>query len=562
MDPRPFARSWVLLLTLLLALGACSQSGDDPERDAGDALQGGDSIPEATETVVGDAVADVADVEEVEVIDWLAGGPAANVFLSNPFTDNWIPTAVALRHLEDPDGLLTGTWVRASTCGGGQGSPIPIAGMSTCSQAQTVTPGEDGDYLHILPPDDASDPTDAFAEAQMYFHVDRAHDFFAEVMGATHMDWRMPATVNVRMNGEPFDNAAFMPEAQAAIFGIDVAEAEGAIVFGQGVTVDYSYDASVIYHEYTHAVIGGERLWGGAADEQGYNPQPGGINEATADYFAASILDDPLLGRYALYSEDLDHSRDLTELRHCPEDFLGEVHYDGRIWASALWAIRESMGAARADELIYAVTMRSGLTTTFAESSTMLIEEAARFSEASVVAVEEILLERGLIDCRRVKPLEPFDEPTPGEPVLLTGKLRASAEAFNQNVPMSFQYVVEPPEGALGLRLVIRVRPSSAMGWQAPFDLGAALRSGQEVAYSYPSGKPVAAADLVADLEHSGEPEGETRSYELTVAGACVTSGQPLYVHLHNRTVADGVMVGLAIDFITDEIPEGALSCD
>jgi hypothetical protein len=60
------------------------------------------------------------------------------------------------------------------------------------------------------------------------------------------------------------------------------------MVFGQGATADYAYDATVMYHEFTHGVV---FAWGGFnrnIDALGGLTEPAAVNEGTADSMAVS----------------------------------------------------------------------------------------------------------------------------------------------------------------------------------------------------------------------------------------------------------------------------------
>ena len=49
---------------------------------------------------------------------------------------------------------------------------------------------------------------------------------------------------------------------------------EDAIIFAQGPDLDMAYDGDVVHHEYTHAVVGGDRLWGSARTPTAPTPRP------------------------------------------------------------------------------------------------------------------------------------------------------------------------------------------------------------------------------------------------------------------------------------------------
>ena len=524
-------RAALACLVLLPVLASCASS----EGDGADALPGidvpevGDAVPEAT-----DAPAP-SDVTVAEAVDWTGGGPSGNVYLASPV--DGATARVALRHLAD-DQRLTGAYVQAFNCLRDDAAERnPLSGMKVCTPTQTALAGPDGSWLHVQPPADPAAVDDAFAEVQMYFHVDRVHDYFASTHGASRLDLPIPAIVNFGLDeGEGwqvYDNAAFMPEATVGIYGFDLDTAEGAIVFGQGEHVDYCYDASVIYHEYTHALTGQDRLFGYAADEQGFNAEPFSMNEAFADYFAATLMNDPVLGRFALVDDERDASRDLSELRTCPEHLLGEVHYDGRIWASALWAFRGEVGPEVADAVIFDTLMACGGATTFADASALLLERAASRGSEVEAAARAALEARRLTDCRRVKPWQDVAEPVEREPLLVPGRLSSGVPALNQLTTMAYQFVVEVPEGTTAATL--RYTAEAGMGWQGPLDLQVAVRHGTQVLHDYPNGKLKPVADAVLP---SVAPVADGEPWTVDLAGPWLVPG-PLYLHVLSRMLVD-----------------------
>jgi hypothetical protein len=74
----------------------------------------------------------------------------------------------------------------------------------------------------------------------------------------------------------------------------------------------------------------------------------GDVSEGSADYIAASILDDPTLAPNAW--ADGSGIRELDTDKRYPDDVVNEVHADGLIWASFLWNLRTDWGADAADE--------------------------------------------------------------------------------------------------------------------------------------------------------------------------------------------------------------------
>ncbi|MEV5323480.1 M4 family metallopeptidase [Nonomuraea sp. NPDC052634] len=164
----------------------------------------------------------------------------------------------------------------------------------------------------------------------------------------------MHSVVNVTMEGEPFANAFW----------------DGTkMIYGGGVG-DYRSFASgldVVGHEMTHGVI--EHSAGLV-----YIGQSGAMNEGLADYFGNAIqvdsfgipMSDPnasLLGETLCTTLPPEQcaARDLDDGRVAGEDYLGMtvaldyggVHYNSTIFSGALWDVREALGGASADRLVY-----------------------------------------------------------------------------------------------------------------------------------------------------------------------------------------------------------------
>jgi hypothetical protein len=181
----------------------------------------------------------------------------------------------------------------------------------------------------------------------MYRNVTRAHDYFKAAHGVDWLDFPLPAIVNLQFKITPpiplgdfrpgpngwydFPNAAYFPkeswDALAGQLGLPGRDTD-SIIFGQA-GHDFSYDASVIMHEYTHAVIGTDRLGGRVLDAYGLDDSPRAMNEGLADYFAASVADAPVVGEYGIGKLAPNLVRDLSVSRRCPDDLVNEIHADG-----------------------------------------------------------------------------------------------------------------------------------------------------------------------------------------------------------------------------------------
>ncbi|MCK6523009.1 hypothetical protein L6R49_16400 [Myxococcota bacterium] len=159
----------------------------------------------------------------------------------------------------------------------------------------------------------------------------------------------------------------WLPETVRATVDINTAccnafYTNGTINFyiGGGGTNNLGRIADVIFHEYGHGVHD-YILTGGTF--------AGDVSEGSADYVAATLLDDPILAPYARV--DGGYIRELDTDRVYPTDVSGEVHNDGLIWGSFLWNLRnawidsygEELGAERTDLLFLdALSVGPGLT--------------------------------------------------------------------------------------------------------------------------------------------------------------------------------------------------------
>jgi hypothetical protein len=405
----------------------------------------------------------------------------AKVWASDPVSDDELTDVELVETISD-DGSLTGQFVNALNCVNKPGGQSLFGFASLCVEEHTVHPDDDDDFLHIEPPGDESDQEDPFAELMMFHHVNIMHDYYRGTHGFEGLDFPLDAVTNVSINmqgqWQSFPNAAFMPEETFAAFGMPAREF-GAIMFGQGDPVDFSYDASVIYHEYSHAMVGTGRLQGAFTDSQGLNNTPGAINEAVADYFASSLLDAALVGPYALGAS---YARDLADKRTCPEDLTTEIHADGKIVGSALWSVREAVGVDVADAAAFGAVQAAQLSTGFVDFGELVLAEAARLSPDDADVVEGILAEHGLLGCERVKTWEDVNLAlTTGLPYAVEGR-QSVPGAYPDGVPAYLQLQVPRADAPyIELEWQIADTGGSSPFGQAAAPISLALRSAQPI---------------------------------------------------------------------------------
>lgn len=101
--------------------------------------------------------------------------------------------------------------------------------------------------------------------------------------------------------------------------------------------------ADVVYHEFGHSLHG-------YAIIQGVGDFDGGLSEGISDYLAATIVNDPGMGRgFFKTSAPLRHIDPDNDEATWPED-IGEVHTTGLIIGGALWDLRKALIAKHGEQ--------------------------------------------------------------------------------------------------------------------------------------------------------------------------------------------------------------------
>ncbi len=528
-----------------------AKSPDGAEADA--------TEPDATEP---DATEPPDAGPDVPVTPPKLDAPEAWVFAHDPSIDGSELTKVTLRPPVSDDGSLKGEFVDVSNCLNEDGGETIMGGLARlCREAKTVFPDPDGHYLSVEPPANFGDTGDPFAEVMMYHYVNTIHDYFSGTHGLSYLDFPLSALVNVQFwvsadmapffggseGWQPFPNAAFMPEEGIQQLGLSP-RAGGAIVFGQYALVDFAYDASVILHEYTHAMIGTGRLFGTLADAFGMDNLPGALNEGLADYFAASLLDHPVVGAFGIGGLDPNMVRDLSEKRVCPDDLTTEIHADGEIVGSAMWAIRAALGADTADGIILRAVQAMTLQTSFEGAAQLIVAEAELIGEDTATQVEAILTEYGLIGCERAKPWQAFSAGFGGLPYMVTTRTAAPVPGMTEWAPGYVQFYVDVPAGTAGVALTWEASaqqgPFGGGGGEVNMDL--ALRRGEPVEVTY-GAKVGLKSDAIVPGAKAPSP---SKGFAVTLTEGCLPAeGGRVYLTFLNKGNAEtGIQkMGLAL---------------
>ena len=177
-------------------------------------------------------------------------------------------------------------------------------------------------------------------ERTIYYHSNLMHDWLRQQFDFRLLDFPMPA---VAAAVDPYTGDPNYPNAywNGTRLGFGPG---GATYWNLGLFAD------VIYHEYTHAATDYIYRPSGAL----LGPMGTAMHEALADYFAATVTDDPQLGEL-LYRHTTGPVRNLLHRRIWPEhrDRNNEPHANGEIFGGALWDTRQQTGATVADALVH-----------------------------------------------------------------------------------------------------------------------------------------------------------------------------------------------------------------
>jgi hypothetical protein len=187
---------------------------------------------------------------------------------------------------------------------------------------------------------------DEFEQVMAYFWITESQKYIQSLgFGSRHRAVNMEPQ-HLRINQWGIDNSFATTH-------------KDEIRLGKG-GVDDAEDGEVINHEYGHAIHFSQNF--------GFGGEGGAISEGFGDYWAVTTtmvvrerLGLPPLSDPACVADWDATSYDPTPphcLRrvdsdlHYPEDLVGRVHADGRIWSRALWDIRNAIGHVKADTVI------------------------------------------------------------------------------------------------------------------------------------------------------------------------------------------------------------------
>jgi Zn-dependent metalloprotease len=380
---------------------------------------------------------------------------------------------------------------------------------------------------------------DRFEQVNCYYHVDSIQDYLQSELGLTNANARQQP---VDAHAGRFDNSFYDPF-------------DRTLYFGDG-GVDDGEDGDVIVHEYGHAIQDDQ------IDGFGITHEAAALGEGFGDYLAATRHDSGVPafdGAVASWDAATFSFGSPPALRRVdtgkiyPRDLIGSVHEDGEIWSSALWSIRDSIGAKATDRIVigshFLMTARSG----FADGAAAVLSanESLR-GGADAAAIRAAFTAHGIPvpDAPVPEPVLPADDFEPNDSVVDAAAL-ASESVFGLTLLDDDYFLLADAGGKLVT--VFATFDASAVD----LDLALLGPSGEVLAVSDSTGPSetifhASASNDTGDLilrVHAASGEGR---YDLTVVVTPiqVLAGRKLLAEV----AADEVMfVGLLVETAGDD---------
>ncbi|NOY21885.1 MAG: hypothetical protein GXO70_00020 [Acidobacteria bacterium] len=186
-----------------------------------------------------------------------------------------------------------------------------------------------------------------FEEVNAYYWITELSRYIAETLGfPERVNYSVPVNVHYMSD----DNSYYM-------------ETDRGLHYGDG-GVDDAEDSEIVLHEFGHAIQHN------AIPGLGQTWDAGSQDEGTSDYISATFSGDTrysdTLGEWdaICYDPNPDHDpprlRPIVTNRHYPENMREpypltgkeNIHWDGVIWSSTLWQVRNHIGANHMDSIL------------------------------------------------------------------------------------------------------------------------------------------------------------------------------------------------------------------
>jgi hypothetical protein len=218
------------------------------------------------------------------------------------------------------------------------------------------------------------EPTDSrFDQVQTFYFVDRALHFFQDQLGVA-----IPFFIEVQTD-------VGSPDKTNAMFYY-----HGQVRLGSGDGINYANimkDPSIVTHETCHALV---EVLSNLPMGQG---EGGSMNEAFADFFTTSFLENPNLAEVAFVKGPFKRTVNNTmKVR----EKTGGLYHDSLIVSGTFYEIKKELGTRAALDLAVKTLMRMGPSGTFGNfRQNVTLALAQGFPEEQKKTVLDILTERG-----------------------------------------------------------------------------------------------------------------------------------------------------------------------
>ena len=235
----------------------------------------------------------------------------ASAFLENPLRGQ--AARLRLDNLTDPT-RLNGQYAAVRT----------LSGLDVS--------GDNGKFVY-------AETSSTFDEPNLYFFLDQIRITLGSQFGASD---RGSTFLETEVNFNPMIGYVHDPDAENNAF---YSPATGQLYFGD-ITIDAgarytSRSRDIVIHEFAHAVSDSICHLGRTIG----HTQSRAMSEGYSDYFAASALDNAVIGDY--FMNDPAGFRSCENNKRFPAGYAGEEHDVGEVWSGYLWSLRQDPDVGR-----------------------------------------------------------------------------------------------------------------------------------------------------------------------------------------------------------------------
>ncbi len=259
---------------------------------------------------------------------------------------------------------------------------VPFEGLIS-AETQLAQADANGNFLY--PPNDPR-----FSEVQAYYGIARAANFLRS-LGYNGLNRQFDVIVQFIDPENPYDvNAFFSP--------VLFENRGGIFMLTNLLAADTTLDSSILFHEYGHAMVHS------IVNSLNSSNQFRAVNEAFADYFAASFFNNPAVGEFFPVLSPSPNFltrepflRTVDNQTRYPESVQGSAHQDSLMFSGALWDIRRTQGQQRGDLIAINGLARMSAQMGFYSAAQSLVAAAnALYGNSVRDQVAQIVANRGL----------------------------------------------------------------------------------------------------------------------------------------------------------------------